>query len=29
MLHKEYDRNGSLAKKKQKNSGREPQGAWR
>jgi hypothetical protein len=28
MLHKDYDRKGSVAKKK-KISGREPQGAWR
>jgi hypothetical protein len=27
MLHKDYDCNGSVAKKK--NSGREPKGAWR
>jgi hypothetical protein len=26
MLHKDYDRNGSVAKK---NSGRESRGAWR
>jgi hypothetical protein len=26
MIHKDYDRKGSIAKK---NSGREPQGAWR
>jgi hypothetical protein len=30
MLHKDYDREGSVAKKKGKEiSGREPQGAWR
>jgi hypothetical protein len=30
MLHKDYDRNGSVAKTKQKISGHEPtQGAWR
>jgi hypothetical protein len=28
MLHKEYDRKGSVIKKK-KNSGHDPQGAWR
>jgi hypothetical protein len=28
MLHKDCDRNGSVAKKK-KNFGRESQGAWR
>jgi hypothetical protein len=27
VLHKEYDRKGSVAKEKM--SGREPQGAWR
>jgi hypothetical protein len=27
MLHKDYDRMGSIAKKK--NFGRDPQGAWR
>jgi hypothetical protein len=26
MLHKDYDRKGSVGKK---NSGRDPQGAWR
>jgi hypothetical protein len=28
MLHKNYDRKGSIAKKKKK-SGRDPQGVWR
>jgi hypothetical protein len=27
MLHKDYDRKGSIAKKK--NSGHDPPGAWR
>jgi hypothetical protein len=28
-LHKDYDRKGSFAKKKNTISGHEPQGAWR
>jgi hypothetical protein len=29
MVHKDYDRKGSVAKKKKKKTGREPQEAWR
>jgi hypothetical protein len=29
MLHKDYDRKGSVAKKKKETSARDPQGAWR
>jgi hypothetical protein len=28
MLHKDYDRKGSVAKKKKRKTGREPQEAW-
>jgi hypothetical protein len=29
MLHKDYDRKGSIAKQQQQDSGRDPQEAWR
>jgi hypothetical protein len=29
MLHKDYERNGSVAKKIKNKTGRESQGAWR